>query len=190
MSTPAPPPVQAVPAFSFPETDVSFRFDPIVLFTVPLATPARIDAVFMQAVAASTTAFQGEVWGLQLAAPGGAIQAQVWTPPLNFMEISGVVPQCLLTWMVDGVGTDQLATATFIDASQPTPETVTITWTGALPDLVLQPNATVSVLRATPAGADEVDVSSCTVTYTPNAGAVSSSDVIDILPLLVPTSTG
>lgn len=188
MTTPSYPPVQAVSAFTIPGPDGAFRTDPIVLFTVPLGIPARIDSVYMQAVGTTDATFQRETWGLVLAAPGGAVQAQVWTPPLDIGEQTGNIPQALLTWMVGGVGTDQLATQQVILTSLDGADTVTLDATLALPDVVLQPNATVAIIRACPAGADDVNVTVCTVTYTPNAGAVSTTEELDLTPYLLPTA--
>lgn len=190
MTTPAQPPVAGVPPFTIDGGDAAFLNGPVLMFTVPVGVPARIDAVYMEITYPAMSTIGTDMYAIQLYAPGGPPQAMVWSPVYTQDPITnaGII---FLTWMRGGVGTDQLAAPAWFDDDK-TDLDGFFTSTLALPDTVLQPNAQVNVFRAggLAGSSPQVIVNNASVTYTPNAGPVSSTDLIDILPLLVPTSTG
>lgn len=183
----APLVAQATPGTIAGSSDALFS-DPYLLFTVPASTAARVDAVYLSLVSTSVAnSFVGEQYVLQIREPGQTVQAEIWSPLLDSGEAVLSLARAQLTWMIDGVGTDQSATVTFVVTGPSMNLTGTLAATLALPPMVLQASSTLTVVRtaATPSG--DVQVSG-SVTYTPNAGAVSSATVADVTPFLLSTT--
>lgn len=186
MGSPAPPPVQQVPTFTIPGAGAGFVSNPVLMFTVPLGVPARIDGIFLNITSVSVAlSFLSEQYMIQIAAPGNPIQYEIWSPILDTGEdvLTSAVAQ--LTWMVGGVGTDQLPLLTYNKSGSGDINAGLMAATMALPVSVLQPNATVSVVRTGLEIAGDVQVDGV-VTYTPNGTGTSTTASANVLPFLVP----
>lgn len=189
MTTPAPAGPQAVPDFTIDGGDAAFLGDPVLFFTVPGASSARIDAIRME-IDYPSLGINGDLYGLQYVVPGSAIAAQVWTPSFVSDTENDSAEKLFLTWMRDGTGSDQLPSPTYVllgDIDINGFSTCTL----ALPDVVVPPLTQVQIIRAHggDGGSPIVSVTGCTVTYTQDTGPTSLTTPDALIPLLLPQAT-
>lgn len=153
-----------------------------VVWNVPPAIPARIDAVTMQFVYNGSGPVD-DLFELVLAAKNGAVLYRQASP--IFGE-SGAVAAGYLTW---GFGGQDTAEAGFPVFSTELGDTGFVTL--SLPTWVLQEQGKVilNIYRASDGGLPEIDISNVNVSYTPN-GEGATLSALDILPLVVPQAAG
>lgn len=187
MTTPAQPPIQAVPDFALDGADSYFLNAPVTFFTVPGDVPARIDAISMQILYPSK-GIASDLYGIQYMVPGGALIGPVWTAQFATGEMSDNEEALFLTWMRYGTGSDQQPPSPFVQLGG-VPFASFATGQFPLPDTVLPALTQVQIVRAH--GGDfaspQVAVTGCTVTYTPGAGPTSETTAAQGIPLLTPT---
>lgn len=158
-------------------------FGPTLIFTVPVGSPARIEAVFCFMDAGNQTiAVESLVLFYQQA--NGDI---IWVGP-SPVFIGQNVSTGYVSWARGNQDTAQFAAYN----QAPDDDTPPLFSNPALPDVVLPPNATLGL--AYNAGADTntgtMTVSQITVTYTVGTGPTSTVAPVNVLPLLTPTDEG
>lgn len=189
MTAPIPNVPQLITDFVLPGSAGGALRDPVPFFTMPLGIPGRIDSVYLELNYTPVPHVAGDTYGLWVVQQGGTTQAQVWTPAFDQGDQSSDVTYLTLTWMRGGNGLDQLGAPGATVAMVGMATVCYFTGTYALPDTVLQPEATLQIQRSSITSSGDVMVTGGVVTYTPNAGPVSTtSSAQDILPLLVPTT--
>lgn len=172
-------------AFQFDRTFIGLTpFQTI--FTVPAFAPALIESVYFVA-APSGGAIIAEALVLQILAPGGAVVFAQSTPIMNQDGTLGFVA-AVCTWARGAVGVSAGPgmTPAATDVIPPVYNTL------PLPEMTLPPGSTIEVAlyEDNDGGTGIMTLQNVTVTYTPNAGPTSTTDLVDVLPLLVPTTTG
>lgn len=156
------------------------------LYQVQTVAPERIESVYMT-LAYGNVKPTNDVFALQLRDPSGVVLFEQPTPDLIGLDTADLV--VILGWSRLGNDTAQLKFALHDDGATG--------WARAwanmrLPDLVLANGSTVQLLSwsnvETMSGT--IPVSDASVTVTRNAGAVSTTTLADVLPLLTPTDEG
>jgi hypothetical protein len=183
VSTPASPVITA-PELSIPGSGVAFPFASTI-YTVQAGVPERIESVYMVATFPENNETK-DIFTIQLCDQTGVVLYEQATPPLLGVDSAALI--AFLTWSRLGNDTAQIAAPEQVFAV----DGLRRAWLNMrLPDLVLQNSSTV-VLNAwfdDGSEASPVDMSQIAVTVTRNAGAVSTTTAVDILPLLVPTTS-
>ena len=169
---------------ALPSSTVPINDGPFTVFTVPLNEGARIESVYMLVDYASQVSDQ-DIYILSLVDQSGVILYQQPTP---IMVGDDATCNFNLTWARGANDTAQLA----VFRSPATGAVPEIAWAVMpLPDLYLRPNSTVQLTTMRGNAGDQppaCNLLNIVTTYTP--GQASGIGGSDILPLLVPTSTG
>lgn len=163
---------------TFPRNDPGLS-DPLTIFTVPLATPARIDAVFALMDSGNQT-IDTESLVLFMLKNDGSIIGVYPSPTFIGQGVSlGYV-----TWSRGNQDSAQFAAYN----QTPDDDTPPMFSAPALPDLVLPPNATLALAYNNGADTNSGDmtVRNVTVTWTGGTGPTSVTDSLDTFPLLLP----
>lgn len=157
--------------------------DPVPIFTVPLATPARIEAVFcLMDTGNQTIASESLVLFMQQA--NGDI---IWVGPSPTF-IGQNVPTGYVSWGRGNQESAQFA-AYSVAADDDVPPLFS---SPALPDIVLPAQATLAIAYNNQADTNTgtLTIRNLAVTYTPGAGPTSVTDSVQGIPLLTDVSTG
>lgn len=179
-------PVTTVPGVAF----IGGNSEPIpqeqLIYTTNAAVPERIESVFGVTLFASNNE-TNNVISLQLRSQSGVVLYEQATPPL--LGVDGAELMVYLTWSRLGNETAQLPAQEVLFAT----DNIRRTWLNIrLPELVLGPLSTVYLLAYVDDGGEgpNFGVDNLAVTVTRNAGAVSTTTLADVLPLLTPTDEG
>lgn len=154
------------------------------IFTVPLGIPARLEAVYLKAVA--DVAFQQVAIELLLVDISGVVLYRQATPTLP--GLSPALDTVLVTWARGAAGSNQLPDA--LPLASPTGSGLAI-YTLPLPELVLQAQSTVQIVvdQESDGGLPAITLSDIAVAYTPG-GQGTASTALDITPYLLPAFNG
>lgn len=184
MSSLALSPVQTVPDFVLPGNSGATGNDPVVLFTVPGTTPARIESVFMQIIYPDDTVY-GDTYVLRLLDISGAV---VYSQSSFNLEVA--ITQTLeLCWSRQGVDTGADGGVIWSFESG---EDVYGFWSGRLPDTVLRPGSMVTLQAYRGQMTDptpDLPVTNVAVSYTQGIDATAVAATV-LTPLLLNQSNG
>lgn len=169
-------------AIEFARNDPGLNMGPVI-FTVPIGSPARIEAVFCLMDAGNQT-IDTESLVLFMAQANGDL---IWVGPSPVFIGQGVSTG-YVSWARGNQDSAQFAAYN----QAPDDDTPPLFSQPALPDVVLPPNATLSLAYNN--GADTntgtLTVSGITVTYTVGTGPTSETVAAQGVPLLTDVSTG
>lgn len=181
----APSPIASIPGFTIPGDLSGGPPTPIPLYTTDPNFPERIESVYF-VVDFGTNDELAVVLAIQLTAQDGAPLGEWATPVATGVDMADF--EAHYTWSRLGQDTaNEVAVETLFSADN----TRRVWFNVALPDVVLPTSSQVNLLAYTDNGNEGPDfpVTGGTITTTRNAGAVASTtDLSDILPLLVPTT--
>jgi len=184
MSSLATPSVWPVAGITVPSTGSTFVSYTYQLFEVPQGIPSRIEAVSIIATYPNPPAIT-DVYEICLVSQAGYILDRQPTPTIG---VNMALDTAYLNWVRRGNDTAQNLAFEFSTSDD---SYATAWFRGSLPDFVLESQGTVvlNIYRASDGDFVEIDLSGINVTYTP-AGTGTAQSTTDILPLLVPTTTG
>lgn len=156
------------------------------IFTVPNIAPVLIETVYFVADPGGLAVI-AEALVLQIAAPGNAVVFAQSTPIMN-PDGTGSASQAICTWSrgASGLSAGPSMTPLATDITPPIYNTM------PLPEMVMPPLTTISVAlyEDQNSGTGTMTLQNVTVTYTSNAGPVSTTGGPLGIPLYTDISTG
>jgi hypothetical protein len=167
--------------FNVPTRGNADSYTTYTIFTVPAATPSRIESVYIEPLFPDTTQHT-ELWELTFIDTAGL---PIWRQATPMFGSSNSFTSEHITWARGMTGTlDDAPVQVFIPPDTNGCALATL----PLPDLVLPAGATLEIglFEITDGGLPSITVTNIAVTYTPDSSGTAITTMGDLLPLLAP----
>lgn len=183
MGFPIQTPVQAVPGIFIPASGDTVSVTTHDLFLIPSGEPARLESVYLQAVAA--VAFIDITLELLLIDLSGVVLYRNAIP--TSIGGSPNIDTIQITWARGSYGSNQLSAPLPLDSAT---GSGLLVYTLPLPELVMQAQSTVALIvdQTSDGGLPAVTVSDIAITYTPGEGGNNTIMQAYPQPYLVPAT--